>query len=91
MQSHFETARNARAEADLPPLELKSISPAAATVWGPVVAGKDELGGRYLEDCAGAPIVDMPNPFADRAREYALDHLRAEALWVRSEQLIGIV
>lgn len=92
LQGLFETVGNARAEAGLPPLELKSIPQAAATsVWAAVIADKDEIGGRYLEDCAVSPIVDTPNPFADGARAYALDPSRAEALWVRSEQLIGTV
>lgn len=86
----FETVRNARAEAGLPPLELKSIPQAAATsVWAAVIADKDEIGGRYLEDCAVAPTVDSPNPFADGVRSYALDPVRAEKLWAKSEQLIG--
>lgn len=92
LQGLFETVGNARAEAGLPPLELKSIPQAAATsVWAAVIADKDEIGGRYLEDCAVAPTVDTPNPFADGARAYALDPSRAEALWVRSEQLIRTV
>ena len=90
LQGLFETVGNARAEAGLPPLELKSIPQAAATsVWAAVIADKDKIGGRYLEDCAIAPIVDTPNPFADGVRAYALDLSKAQALWTRSEQLIG--
>ncbi|MEW9698341.1 hypothetical protein [Paenibacillus sp. SI8] len=42
------------------------------SVWVAVVADKDEIDGRYLEDCAVAPIDDTPNPFADGVRSYAL-------------------
>lgn len=90
LQGLFETARKARAEAGLPPAELKEIAQAAATsVWAAVVADKDEIGGRYLEDCAVAPIDDTPNPFADGVRSYALDANKAERLWAKSEEMLG--
>jgi NAD(P)-dependent dehydrogenase (short-subunit alcohol dehydrogenase family) len=89
LQGLFASVGKARADAGLPPAELKEISQAAATsVWAAVVADKDEIGGRYLEDCAVAPINDTPNPFADGARAYALDADRAKQLWARSEELI---
>ncbi|WP_342236987.1 SDR family NAD(P)-dependent oxidoreductase [Inquilinus sp. OTU3971] len=90
LQSLFEIVGKARAEAGLPPAELKEIPQAAATsVWAAVVANKDEIGGRYLEDCAVAPINDMPNPFADGVRSYALDADKARQLWAKSEELIS--
>ncbi|UUZ92509.1 SDR family NAD(P)-dependent oxidoreductase [Paenibacillus sp. P25] len=90
LQGLFETARKARAEAGLPPAELKEIAQATATsVWAAVVADKDEIGGRYLEDCAVAPIDDTPNPFADGVRSYALDANKAERLWAKSEEMLG--
>lgn len=86
----FETVGKARAEAGLPPAELKEISQAAATsVWAATVADKDEIGGHYLEDCAIAPINDSPNPFADGVKSYALDADKATQLWTISEELIG--
>ncbi|TGX49182.1 SDR family NAD(P)-dependent oxidoreductase [Sphingomonas gei] len=86
----FETVGNARAEAGLPPAELKDISQAAATsVWAAVVADKDEIGGKYLEDVAVAPVNDMTNPFADGVRLYALDGEKAKRLWAKSEQLVA--
>jgi len=54
-----------------------------------VVADKDEIGGRYLEDCAVAPNDDTPNPFADGVRSYALDANKAERLWAKSEEWIS--
>ncbi|MDQ8733256.1 SDR family NAD(P)-dependent oxidoreductase [Paenibacillus sp. LHD-38] len=90
LQGLFETVGKARAEAGLPPAEFKEIAQAAATsVWAAVVADKEEIGGRYLEDCAVAPIDDTPNPFADGVRSYALDANKAERLWAISEEMVG--
>ena len=90
LQGLFETVGNARAEGGLPPLELKDISQAAATsVWAAVVADKDEIGGKYLEDVAVAKVDDTPNPFADGVRLYALDPEKAKQLWTKSEQLVA--
>ncbi|CAA9581674.1 MAG: Putative oxidoreductase [uncultured Thermomicrobiales bacterium] len=90
LQGLLGTVANARAEAGLPPLELKDVAQAAATtVWAAVVADKDEIGGQYLEDVAVAAVDDTPNPFADGVRSYALDADRARQLWAKSEQLIA--
>jgi NAD(P)-dependent dehydrogenase (short-subunit alcohol dehydrogenase family) len=90
LQGLFETVGKARAEAGLPPPELKEIPQAAATsVWAAVVADKAEIGGRYLEDCSVAPINDTENPFADGARSYLFDVEKASLLWAQSEQLIN--
>ncbi|WP_191060083.1 SDR family NAD(P)-dependent oxidoreductase [Geminicoccus harenae] len=89
LQGLLETVGKARAEAGLPPAELKEVPQAAATsVWAAVVTDRDEIGGRYLEDCAVAPIDDTPNPFADGVRSYALDPARAGRLWAKSDELI---
>ncbi|MET0675293.1 MAG: SDR family NAD(P)-dependent oxidoreductase [Bradyrhizobium sp.] len=89
LQGLLKTVGQARAEAGLPPAELKDITQAAATsVWAAVVADKDQIGGKYLEDCAVAPVDDAPNPFADGVRSYALDADRARQLWAKSEQLV---
>lgn len=90
LQGLFAAVGKARADAGLPPPELKDIPQAAATsVWAAVVADKDAIGGRYLEDCAVAPINDLPNPFADGVRSYALDAVKATLLWTKSEELTG--
>lgn len=92
LQGLLDTVRKARADAGLPPAVLKEIPQAAATsIWAAVVADKDKVGGRYLEDCAVAEINDTANPFADGARKYALDSDKAERLWSKSEELIGAV
>jgi NAD(P)-dependent dehydrogenase (short-subunit alcohol dehydrogenase family) len=90
LQSLFETVGNARKQAGLPPPQLKEIPQAAATsVWAAVVADGNEIGGKYLEDCAVAPVNDTPNPFADGVRSYALDAGKASQLWAKSEELLG--
>lgn len=92
LQGLFETVGKARAEAGLPPAELKDIPQAAATsVWAAVVADKDEIGGHYLEDCAVAPINDAPNPFADGVMSYALNADKAKQLWAKSEEMVTAV
>lgn len=92
LQGLLETVGKARADAGLPPGELKSVPQAAATsVWAAVVADKDGIGGRYLEDCAIAPVNDVPTPFADGVRSYALDPARAEALWNKTADWVGSV
>lgn len=89
LQELLSTVGRSRADAGLPPGELKEVPQAAATsVWAAVVADKEEIGGRYLEDCAVAPADDLPNPFADGVRTYALDADRARQLWAKSEELI---
>src|SRR5690606_5858242 len=63
LQGLFEAVDKARAEVGLAPAVLKEIAQAASTsIWAAVVANKDEIGGRYLEDCTVAPINDTPNP-----------------------------
>ncbi|MEE2951882.1 MAG: SDR family NAD(P)-dependent oxidoreductase [Pseudomonadota bacterium] len=90
LQGLFETVGNARAAAGLPPAELKEVAQAAATsVWAAVVADKDAIGGKYLEDVGVVEVNDTPNPFADGVRLYALDGERAKQLWNKSEQLIA--
>jgi NAD(P)-dependent dehydrogenase (short-subunit alcohol dehydrogenase family) len=92
LQGLFETVGKARADAGLAPAALKTIGQAAATsVWAAVVADKDQIGGRYLEDCAVAPVNDVPNPFADGVMSYSLDPARARQLWEYSEELIAAV
>jgi NAD(P)-dependent dehydrogenase (short-subunit alcohol dehydrogenase family) len=92
LQNILETVDKARAEAGVPPEELKEIPQAASTsVWAAVVADKDEIGGRYLENCAVSPVNDMPNPYANGVRSYALDADKAAQLWAKSEELVGAV
>ena len=75
------------------PFEFKTIPQGAATsVWAAAVANADEIGGRYCENCHLGHIVpdDAPiSPMSEGVRAYALDPANAEALWKKSEELVG--
>jgi hypothetical protein len=76
-----------------PPFQWKTLAQGAATsVWAAVVAPADEIGGRYCENCHVGNVV--PNDvtisaISEGVRSYALDADMAEALWKRSEELVG--
>jgi NAD(P)-dependent dehydrogenase (short-subunit alcohol dehydrogenase family) len=71
------------------PFSWKSIPQGAATsVWAACVADGGAIGGRYCEDCHVAEIVSIPGVFGG-VRPYALDPQRAQALWQKSEELVG--
>jgi len=75
------------------PFQWKTIPQGAATsVWAGVVAPGDEIGGRYCENChVGQVVADdvTIGPIGERVRAYALDPTGAEALWKKSEELVG--
>jgi len=65
---------------------------AATSVWAAVVALADEVGGQYCENCHVARIVpgDVPiRGVSEGVRGYALDLKTAEALWKKSEEMVG--
>jgi NAD(P)-dependent dehydrogenase (short-subunit alcohol dehydrogenase family) len=71
------------------PFSYKSIPQGAATsVWAACVADAEAIGGRYCEDCHVAEVVSIPGLFGG-VRPYALDPQRAQALWRKSEELVG--
>ena len=70
-------------------LRLKSVPQGAATsVWAGFVAGQEEIGGRYCEDCGVAQTIAVGSERRG-VRPYALDPERAEALWAKSEDMVG--
>ena len=75
------------------PFQWKTIPQGAATsVWAGVVAPADEIGGRYCANCQVGPIVPDDADItaaSEGARAYALDPHNAEALWKKSEELVG--
>jgi hypothetical protein len=80
---------NASQPKGAPPFSWKSIPQGAATtVWAACVADAQAVGGRYCEDCHIAEIVTTPGARGG-VRPYALDPQRAQALWQKSEQLVG--
>src|ERR1700730_9844458 len=71
------------------PFSWKSIPQGAATsVWAACVADAEAIGGRYCEDCHVAEVVSVPG-IRGGVRPYALDPQRAQALWRKSEQMVG--
>jgi NAD(P)-dependent dehydrogenase (short-subunit alcohol dehydrogenase family) len=75
------------------PFQWKSIPQGAATsVWAAVVGSSDEIGGLYCENCHVGHVVpdDVPiTAVTEGVRRYALDPNSAEALWKKSEELVG--
>jgi NAD(P)-dependent dehydrogenase (short-subunit alcohol dehydrogenase family) len=75
------------------PFQFKTIPQGAATsVWVGVVASAGEIGGRYCENCHVGNIVadDVTiSATSEGVRTYALDAKNAEALWKKSEELVG--
>jgi NAD(P)-dependent dehydrogenase (short-subunit alcohol dehydrogenase family) len=75
------------------PFEWKTIPQGAATsVWAGVVAPAGEIGGHYLENCHVGKIAPDEVTFSgvsEGVRGYALDPQGAEALWKKSEEMVG--
>ena len=75
------------------PFQWKTVPQGAATsVWAGVVAPADEIGGRYCENCHVGQIVPdhvTISAISEGVRGYALDPKNAEALWSKSEELVG--
>src|SRR5579864_349031 len=76
-----------------PPFQWKTIPQGAATsVWAGVVASANEIGGRYCENCHVGDIVPADvtiTAWSEGVRGYALDEKNAEALWKKSEEMVG--
>jgi NAD(P)-dependent dehydrogenase (short-subunit alcohol dehydrogenase family) len=75
------------------PFKFKTIPQGAATtVWAGVVASADEIGGRYCENCHVGHVVPDDATISAASEgvcAYALDPNAAEALWKKSEALVG--
>ena len=76
-----------------PPFQWKSIPQGAATsVWAAVVAPADEIGGHYCENCHVGKVVPDDATItgvSEGVRGFALEPKTAEALWKKSEELVG--
>jgi NAD(P)-dependent dehydrogenase (short-subunit alcohol dehydrogenase family) len=89
MAALLEQLNAANLAAGLPPFALKSIPQGAATtVWAGFVADAAAVGGRYCEDCHVAAIQPAPG-MREGVQPYAIDPERAEALWAKSEEMVG--
>src|ERR1700745_2467589 len=75
------------------PFQWKTIPQGAApSVWAGAVAPAGEIGGKYCEKChVGhiAPDHATITGVSEGVRGYALDSKNAEALWKKSEALVG--
>jgi NAD(P)-dependent dehydrogenase (short-subunit alcohol dehydrogenase family) len=75
------------------PFQWKSIPQGAATsVWAAVVAPDDDIGGRYCENCHVGKVVPADatiTAISEGVRGYAVDAKTAEALWKKSEEMVG--
>jgi len=75
------------------PFQWKTVPQGAATsVWAGVVASGDEVGAQYCENCHVGIVVadDVPvTVISEGVRAYALDPANAEALWKKSEEMVG--
>jgi NAD(P)-dependent dehydrogenase (short-subunit alcohol dehydrogenase family) len=75
------------------PFEFKTIPQGAATsVWAGIVAPANEIGGQYCENChVGKIVADdvVVSAISEGVRAYALDPTSAEALWKKSEKMVG--
>jgi NAD(P)-dependent dehydrogenase (short-subunit alcohol dehydrogenase family) len=93
LQSMIDRINQQLAEEGKGPFEWKTIPQGAATsVWAGVVAPADEVGGQYCANCQVGLIVSgdaIITAAGEGVREYALDPHNAEALWKKSEELVG--
>lgn len=75
------------------PFQFKTVPQGAATsVWAAVVASAEEVGGRYCENCHVSEVVAddvVITPVSEGVRQYALDTANAEALWRKTEDMVG--
>ena len=75
------------------PFQWKTIPQGAATsVWAGAVARAEEIGGQYCENCHVGHLVPDDATItgvSEGVRSYALDLKNAEALWKKSEELVG--
>jgi NAD(P)-dependent dehydrogenase (short-subunit alcohol dehydrogenase family) len=73
--------------------QWKTIPQGAATsVWAAVVAPADVIGARYCENCHVGETVPHDatiTAVSEGVRGYALDAKTAEALWKKSEEMVG--
>jgi NAD(P)-dependent dehydrogenase (short-subunit alcohol dehydrogenase family) len=92
IEKAIEQINQQRAAQGKDPFRWKTVPQGAATsVWAAVVAPADEVGGRYCEDCHVSDIVpdNLSVGVNEGVRAYAFDPNKAEALWKKSEELVG--
>ncbi len=86
MQQMMSSITAANAAAGKPAFEFKTIPQGAATsVWAATAPG-DLVGGTYCEDCH---VAELQEEGRGGVRGYAIDPARADALWAKSEEMVG--
>jgi NAD(P)-dependent dehydrogenase (short-subunit alcohol dehydrogenase family) len=89
LQQLIDQMNAASTAAGQPPFHWKTVPQGAATsVWAAIVAGADEVGGLYCEDCHVAEPAEGTE-LRGGVRAYALDPEHARALWAKSEAMVG--
>jgi NAD(P)-dependent dehydrogenase (short-subunit alcohol dehydrogenase family) len=92
MTELVENLQRINEAAGRPAFEFKSVPQGAATsLWAAIVADADAVGGQYCEDCHVADVTTGGDAFSisGGVRAYALDPIKAEALWLASEAMVG--
>jgi NAD(P)-dependent dehydrogenase (short-subunit alcohol dehydrogenase family) len=93
MEERVEQINKDLAAEGKPPFQWKTVPQGAATtVWAAAVASADAIGGRYCENCHVGEIVPDDrdiSPISEGVRAYALDPKHAQALWAKSEEMVG--
>lgn len=93
MTALLETINSQLASEGQTPFQFKTVPQGAATsVWTAAVASADEVGGRYCENCHVSEVVPddvVITPVSEGVRHYALDAASAEALWRKTEEMVG--
>jgi NAD(P)-dependent dehydrogenase (short-subunit alcohol dehydrogenase family) len=93
IQTLIGQIRKERAAEGQEPFQWKTVPQGAATsVWAAVVAPAEEIGGKYCENCHVGEVVADSAPMSgvsEGVRGYALDPNNAEALWKKSEEMVG--
>jgi NAD(P)-dependent dehydrogenase (short-subunit alcohol dehydrogenase family) len=93
MTALVETINSQLASEGKAPFQFKTIPQGAATsVWAAVVAAAEEVGGKYCENCHVSEIVAddvVITAVSEGVRGYALDVAHADALWRKSEEMVG--
>ena len=93
MQKIVEQINQELAAEGKPAFKFKTVPQGAATSgWAAVVASADEIGGRYCENCHVGQIVPdhvTITAISEGVRGYAVDAQNAEALWNKSEEMVG--
>jgi hypothetical protein len=93
IQALIDQITKERAAQGKEPFQWKTVPQGAATsVWAAVVAPAEEIGGQYCENCHVGQIAPEKVTItggSEGVRAYALDPNNAEALWKKSEEMVG--